>query len=365
MNTNRRSLNSSLVASALALFTHFAVALPGDLAQKWPVNDENPSASIPDKEARNQDPLEFGYWLQDMIARAEGAFGAKDYEGAIRYYEALVQAAPDKAVSFRRLCASYERLGNLRKAEANCWAALKRKGVIVNDHLNLMQLALSQIAEGSQAVADERTRMIDASAEHVRNHLASTPKEDLAQASEGEDQIRDPNDRRLPLEVQVELIECRLAVHLRDPMRLQQCVDALRATKADPKLVVPFQWMHAVTKGDQARVDQVLEEAKALGMHRDAIKALAEGPKTLPPRLERQPYADERAEGAAPIAPSGNNDAPPPAAQSAEAAEGLGRWELDVEAWLAGLAALVGLGAGGWLAWQKLGAGRKSVVARS
>lgn len=364
MNTYRRKLNNCLTLGALTLTSTLASARVGDLATKWPVNDEDPSASIPDTEARNKDPLEFGYFLQDLIARAEGAFTEKDYQAAIRYYEALGKAVPDKAITFRRLCTAYERVGNLRKAEGNCWALLKRKGVVVDDHLRLMRLSLSQISEGAPAVVEERTRMIDASADHVRQHLSETPKEDLAKLSPKErGDLQPPSDSaevELPLELQVELVACRLAAHLRDIMRLQQCVDALHSIKADAKLAIPFQWSHAVARGDQTRIDQVLADAKQLGMPAEAIKAMAEGPKTLPPRPEPKLAGDGAAAGV--FDPSNPSDKGGPSEQAGTAAAALPsdslRAGFDLEAWFATLAAALGLAGAGWLVWQKSSAVR-------
>ncbi|MEN9581591.1 MAG: hypothetical protein RJA70_4600, partial [Pseudomonadota bacterium] len=55
---------SLLVASA-------AAAAPGDLGTLFQVNDEDPTKNIPTLEQRNTHPLEFGYYLQDLVARGQ------------------------------------------------------------------------------------------------------------------------------------------------------------------------------------------------------------------------------------------------------------------------------------------------------
>ncbi|MDR7422953.1 MAG: hypothetical protein QN159_10885, partial [Armatimonadota bacterium] len=56
----------------------------GDLATRWKVNEDDPRAGLPSIEERSQDPLEFAYLLQDLVARGERAFIRRDWKAAIK-----------------------------------------------------------------------------------------------------------------------------------------------------------------------------------------------------------------------------------------------------------------------------------------
>lgn len=304
-----KSSGALTVAFGLGLFlaTSAASALPGDLATKFTVDDEDPLASIPTLEQRNTDPLEFGNFLQDLIARAEGAFREKDFAGAAKYYEALARAVPERAVSFSRLCQSYAGLGKLELAIANCARTVRLDGARVFDHFRFVNLTLQKKQLSPQDLAE-----VEASLSHLRSHAATAPaareperslappapepadadatpeqrkerlKQEflkkrearlLAEVGERDSQEASPA-ARLPTEI--ELLSCKLAVRIRDADRLKQCTAALQKLELDEKLVLPFAWSEALIRKDSARANTLLETARKAGIPDSALAAMAE-----------------------------------------------------------------------------------------
>ena len=155
-----------------------AAPQPGDVSVKFPINDDDPVASVPSVADRNNNPLEFAHHLQDLIARADGAQRGKDYEKASKYFEALAREVPNRAVAFSRLCVIYAKLGRTDVAAANCGKATQLDGAKVVDHLRFVTLSLQKAKLTDKELAD-----IDASLVHLRDHSAKNAQPLPAPAS--------------------------------------------------------------------------------------------------------------------------------------------------------------------------------------
>lgn len=303
-----------VVSLAALLSAAPAAALQGDLATKYAVNDADPVASIPTPEQRNADPLEFGNFLQDLVARAETAFREKKFADAVKYYEALAQAVPDRAISYSRLCSSYAGLGKVDLAAANCGKALGKDGARVYDHARFINLTLQK-----STLSPSDVSAVDASLGHLRSHAASQPQAAAAQPSAStapapattaavpapagspgsaarreqlkeaflkrraermSEQLNDgdakgPSQPAMHLPTEIEVLACRTAVRLREATRLEQCLKALRELKADPKLLLPFEWSQALITKDPERASALLDRARKAGLPETALAAMS------------------------------------------------------------------------------------------
>jgi hypothetical protein len=291
-----------------------ASALPGDIPTRFEIDDANPMSNVPTLKERNEDPMEFAHYLQNLIARGEGAVNKKDWENAVKYYEVLATVVPDRAVSFSRLCIAYSELGKLDRAIDRCGRTLELGGARVFDHFRFIDVMLRKPELTPSDVAQ-----MDASIAHLRAHAqaqaASTASASAsvapsaapsAAASAGKKKTREelienfkrkrdarilaqlsaPEDKKpdvtmnLPLEIEVST--CRIGVRSRDPARLKPCIAALRGLKAPEKLVLPFEWAEALTRRDGARAAAILTAAREAGFPEAALKAMvAEQEKTL------------------------------------------------------------------------------------
>jgi len=285
-----------LVLLALVLGASVAAAAPGDTSQ-FPINEDDPSASIPSEEARNAAPLEFGNYLQDMYTRAQTAFEAKEWQKSAKYFEALALTLPDRAFSFNMLCQVYENLGKIEIASANCAKALQLGGVALADHARFVRVTLRKPALSATDVAD-----IDASIAHVRSHVAALPPEaplpplpkaaplpsgrkptgaeiqaDFGRLKEQAELRREAEkvaQQRASFLMDLNLLACRLGVRLRDPAHLASCVDELRTLKADERVVLTFEWSRAVSMKDHARASTLVEKARTLGIPAATLQAM-------------------------------------------------------------------------------------------
>jgi hypothetical protein len=297
-----------------ALTSSARAVQPGDLETNFDIDDANPAKSIPTQPQRDANPLEFGYYVQNMVVRAESAFEKRDWGNAVKYYEALARIVPDRAVSFSRLCTAYAGLGKVDIAAANCGKALQLGGALVYDHLQFINISLSKKALSAQDIGD-----IQASLDHLREHVAKLAPPQTAGASASatagastsatptprvppSDGERSANDVKaeflarmkgappapsasttagpetvkptLSLPVAIQVLDCKFAVRLRDPERLGSCVRALHDMKVDDRLVVPFEWSRALIAKNATGAAAALTHARTLAIPAPAIEAM-------------------------------------------------------------------------------------------
>jgi hypothetical protein len=270
-------LQSAFVILALLAATiGTAAAAPGDLSTKYPINEDNPVAGLPTPEQREADPLEFGYLLQDLISRAEGAHTKKDWSGSVKYYEALARMVPERAIAFSRLCSGYANLGKIEIAAANCGKALRLGGARVMDHFKFVNLTLQKQNLTARDVSE-----VEASLAHLREHLA--PKAAAEAPVSSEQSALDTLEKQAAakdspptqtLVVDVAVLGCKLAVRLRDEKRIDDCLAGLESVGASPKVRLPFEWAKAIVTNDRARAAQVVVTAKSLGFPEAAIESM-------------------------------------------------------------------------------------------
>jgi hypothetical protein len=119
------------------------------------LNVADPEASIPPLDQRNANPLQFGYFLQDLLDRAAEAAKQGDTAAAIRYQRAIARAVPERALAFSRLCALYESTGQRQAAIEACRGAVDREGVVIDDYIRYVRLLLGSSGAIAKADADE------------------------------------------------------------------------------------------------------------------------------------------------------------------------------------------------------------------
>jgi tetratricopeptide (TPR) repeat protein len=220
-----------------------AVPQPGNIGT-WAIDDKDPESSVPTEAKRNRDPVEFGYWLQDLTAKGQEAAKRGDHEAAVRYFRALVKAVPDRAIGVTRLCDEYEALGEREKAVAACEVALAMDGVTFRDYAHYVKLILAK----SSALSSEETAQVRKVFEHLRE---------------------DPTVVGSIVE-----LECRFAVRISDTDELQRCVVDAKATAPDAPSTLVYEWDLALARGDHAAARQLLESARAKGMNPASIERM-------------------------------------------------------------------------------------------
>jgi tetratricopeptide (TPR) repeat protein len=211
---------------------------------KWPVSLEHPEDGIPSEAERDADPLQFGYWIQDVAATAERKSKEGDHRTAAMLYAALGKAVPDRAVSFVKMCEEYEAIGELAQAADACGQALLRDGVHVVDYTRFVHLMLGKPGE-------LREKDLSALAA-VLGHM----KEDPA----GREAATD--------------LECQIGAKTSNVLQLRECTAVLAAQAPDDPKTVTYLWALAVAEGrfDDAR--KLGAQARAAGVSDDAVVAM-------------------------------------------------------------------------------------------
>ncbi len=280
-------------ALATFLFCVSSSAAAGDVSS-FPIDEGNPSASIPSLEARDKAPLQFGYFLQDLYTRGQLALEKRDWATAAKYFEAIVEVVPDRARSFSKLCESYGHLGKRELAVLNCRKALGLEGATLIDHKRFIEMVLA-----GKALSPADVGSIDASIAHVREQAALLPEKEppprdppkpvapgappdetwraLQALKETQRERREAimgKKQRAAFMLELETLACRLGLRLRDAARLNRCLDELKRQKADERVLLPFEWSKALIVGDRTRAATLLEQAKRLGIPPATLAAM-------------------------------------------------------------------------------------------
>ncbi len=243
------------VAGALVVLAMFGARTasaddhPG--LSKYPVDDKDPSSTIPTEEQRSKNPVEMGYWLMDLAEKATRASKKGDHEAAARYYTAMSKAVPDKPVSFVHLCSEYEALGNTDMALQSCRAALFLQPVTVDDYVHYLRILVGR--------PEKLTSQDIAAAADVIKHL----REDPAGRAQGNEW------------------ECQLAVRLQNVPLLEACTKALDQGGTDPAGTTIYKWTLALLKGDLSEAHRLSAQARTVAVPQDIIDRLDRETSTL------------------------------------------------------------------------------------
>jgi tetratricopeptide (TPR) repeat protein len=217
---------------------------PGQNLSKWPINMEHPEDFIPPVEERNADPLQFGYWIQDIAANAEHASKQGDHETAVKLYAALGKAVPDRAISYIKMCEEYEVMGDLSQAANACGQAILRDGVHVADYTRFVHLMLTKRG-------DLREKDI-AALSMVLDHMKKDPA--------GADVAAD--------------LECQVGTRTSNVLQLRECTGALAAKAPDDPKTITYLWALAVAEGRFDDAKKLGERAKAAGVSDDGVEEM-------------------------------------------------------------------------------------------
>ena len=218
---------------------------PGQLSVLFPIDDSDPESSVPTPKDRDGNPLEFGYYLQDLLAKAEMATKKNDHQAAIRYYRALSISIPNQAQGWSKLCQAYETAGDRQRAIGACKYAIDREGAELKDFTRFVDLLVSK---PDALLPEERTAVND-----VLTHL----------------------DKQPGLAVPTAHLRCKVAVKMDDRAALEGCTSVLaKAAPEDPKTVV-FQWSLAVLRGQRDQAVRLVDRAKQVGVETDSIERMS------------------------------------------------------------------------------------------
>ncbi len=232
------------IVSLMGLGTGVAWAEPmptGDQLSKFHIDDADPEASVPSQESQDKKPLEFGYYLQDLAAKAERAAKVGDHAAEARYYAALAKAAPTAAYGPRKQCAALETAGDIPNAVVACRNTLTRQGSTASDYVHFVHVVLA--TRGPLPPLEQKELQA------VIAHLAGEAKLGALPA----------------------MLRCEVALRFSDTAALEACATELGKTAPNDPKTVSFQWALALAKNDRTAALQLVDRARGVGIGSDGI----------------------------------------------------------------------------------------------
>jgi hypothetical protein len=215
--------------------------LSGQLSSKFGIDAANPENSIPNARDRDRNPLEYGYFIQDLLERADQAQKKKDYGTVIQYYRAVSKAVPESAKGWSKLCEAYDRVHDRDRAIVACRYAIDRPGVEAQDYVRYVHLII-----GKSDPLDAKERIeIDA----VLTHLDNQPGGELVASH----------------------LRCEVGVKASEVAMMEACTRVLTARAPDDPKTIVFRWSLALMKGQTADANRLLTYARAVGIGRESI----------------------------------------------------------------------------------------------
>jgi tetratricopeptide (TPR) repeat protein len=232
--------DAPVIAAICALSLAFSSVASADPAPRWlshfTIDDSNPEASVPSQADLQKDPLQAGYLLQDLLSKAELAHKRGDHMAAVKFYQALLKAVPNRAISLSRMCDEFEEVGDKVRAMNACGLALTLDGVTVGDYEHYVHLVLAKHGTLSDQEVQALTNVI--------NHM----KQD--------DEGRTTGDE----------LECELALRMSSVAKLEQCTSALVAAAPNAPKTIMYQWDLAMRQRNYGAAHQLVTRAKTVGI---------------------------------------------------------------------------------------------------
>jgi hypothetical protein len=234
-----------LLAPASAHAQQFGPQEPREnLGTRFPIDDEHPEKSIPSEKERNENPLEFGYWIQDIATKADRASHKGDHMKAAKLYEALATAVPDRAVGAKRACMEYEMAKERDLAINACARSLLGEGLMVSDYQHFVHLVL----EKPGRLGDRDVQALDMVIAHMRE---------------------DPGGHDA-----VDALECEIATRTSNVAQLRECTGNLAARSPNDVQTLTYQWVLAIQEGKFALAEQLIDRARERGLGIDHLDSM-------------------------------------------------------------------------------------------
>jgi hypothetical protein len=222
--------------------------VPEQFSQMFKIDDDHPEAKVPTVKDRISNPMEFGYYVQDLLTRAEVEEKRNNPMGAIKYYRALAVALPEEARTWALVCNAYDKVHDRDRAWRACKYAIERKGAELKDFEHYVAL---MTAKQGELLPEERNDLND-----VLAHLDQQP--DLA--------------------VPTAHLRCQVAVKTNDAAALESCTGVLaKVAPDDPKTIV-FRWSLAVMRGDREQAANLYDRARQIGLAAASLDRMSQVP---------------------------------------------------------------------------------------
>lgn len=245
----REAMPALLRAAALLFASSWPFALPA-AAQEGPEGstalgaDRAELSPLPSREELDRDPAATGLLLFDLLEEAAAAEKNGDARRALRAYDAIARAVPERATAFSKLCELHGALGERDAAIAACYRATGLPGSKLADHLRYVELLLGK--PPGERFEPRELDELRATFAHLRKEGVTGPE--------------------------LEVLECQFAVVLEELAPLQRCVERLRETlPAESPFRFTYEMSLALLANDLERARAILHDARQADMNAESL----------------------------------------------------------------------------------------------
>lgn len=246
MSSGQRARARAGARSALRALLCGAALGASTLASQAAAEQAEPP-SLPSRAQLDADPAATGLLLFDLLEEAAASEKAGDVRGAVRAYEAIARAVPERATAFSKLCELQRALGEREAAIAACYRATGLPGSKLADHMRYVELLLGK--PPGEAFDVRELNELRASFTHLRKEGVTGPE--------------------------LEVLECQFAVVLEELEPLQLCVERLRTNlPAESPFRLTYEMSLALFQGDLQRARAILGEARQHDMNAESLQLM-------------------------------------------------------------------------------------------
>ncbi len=245
--SHRFKLQSALAIALVATLPALVSAQEDPFPSSFAIDPADPIASVPSAQAAAEKPLEMGYFVMNLDARAQAATQTGQHAQAAKYYRAMAKAVPDRATGFAKACRSHAAAQQWDLALEVCKVALATEGVKLADYALYIEVMLKRGKPWSRTdVAD-----VEAVLAQMQTHAG---------------------DDALSYRLVADAL-CQVAVKLEDEARLVACNEMVARIDPNQPTTLLYATALAIKKRDWQQAERLIERGRRAGMDAKSIAA--------------------------------------------------------------------------------------------
>lgn len=243
----RISVLHVLVAVVVGLVPVGGAAQDDPFPSTFAIDPVDPVASVPTDEEAAKKPLEMGYFVMNLEARALAATAQGHHAQAAQYYRAMAKAVPERATGFAKACRSHALAQQWDLALEVCKVALATDGVKLADYALYVEVMLKQNKAWSKTDVED----VEAVLARMQEHSGD-----------------DAHAYRIVADAL-----CQVAVKLEDEGRLVACNEMMVKIGPNDLKTLVYATALAIKKRDWEQAGRVIERARRAGVDEKALAA--------------------------------------------------------------------------------------------
>lgn len=236
-----------LLVASIVIVPAVTRAQDDPFPSSFAIDPTDPVASVPSAQDAAKKPLEMGYFVMNLDARAQAATQAGQHSRAAKYYRAMAKAVPERATGFAKACGAHAAAQEWDLAREVCEVALSTEGVKLADYALYVEVMLKSVRAWSKTEVED----VDAVLATMLQHTGD-----------------DAHAYRLVADA-----VCQVAVRLEEEARLVRCNEMMVRIGPDAPKTLAYASALAIKKRDWRQAERLIERARHAGVDAKAIAA--------------------------------------------------------------------------------------------